>query len=116
MTLKSVESEAGAVPRLLSLREVAGCLGVCVRTVRRLIDKGELARVYVGSSVRVRQCVLAVYLANLREAFPQGPPLGAPARERVAHLLAVQAGAGRRASRSEKPALTSEGKQRKEET
>jgi excisionase family DNA binding protein len=86
VTLKGNKNEVGAVDlwpvcRLLNLREVASCLGVCVRTVQRLIDKGELSSVRLGAAVRVFESDLANYLAKLREAFPTGPALGAPSRE-----------------------------------
>lgn len=39
--------------RPLTLSEVAGRLGVCVATVRRLIDRGELTAKRVGRQYRV---------------------------------------------------------------
>lgn len=43
---------------LLTLHETAITLGVSVRTVRRLIDRGHLARVKIGKSVRISRDVL----------------------------------------------------------
>ena len=40
--------------RLLTIQDVAEFLQVSTRTVRRLIDTGELAAVRIGRSVRVR--------------------------------------------------------------
>jgi excisionase family DNA binding protein len=41
-------------PRLLTIRDVAEFLQVSTRTVHRLIDRGELAVIRIGRSVRVR--------------------------------------------------------------
>lgn len=55
-------------PRLLRLVEVAKILGVCVRSVRRAIARGELPRpVRVGRSVRLFQSDVLAYLQRLRE-------------------------------------------------
>ena len=47
---------------LLSIQDVAIFLNVSTKTVRRLIDRGTLAAVRVGRSVRIRHEVLAVYI------------------------------------------------------
>lgn len=55
-------------PRLLKLVEVAKTLGVCDRSVRRAIDRGELPRpVRVGRSVRLFRSDVLAYLQRLRE-------------------------------------------------
>lgn len=53
---------------LLSLSEVAKILGVCVRSVRRVIARGELPQpVRIGRSVRLFRRDVEVYLQRLRE-------------------------------------------------
>ena len=53
---------------LLSLEQVANILGVCVRSVRRLVDRGELPRpVRVGRAVRMFKSEVDAYLQGLRE-------------------------------------------------
>ena len=55
-------------PRLLKLGEVAKTLGVCVRSVRRAIARGELPKpVRVGRSVRLFQSDVVAYLQRLRQ-------------------------------------------------
>jgi excisionase family DNA binding protein len=44
-----------ALPRLLTVDEVADALGICARTVRRLIARGELATHRLGRAVRVAE-------------------------------------------------------------
>ena len=48
--------------RAVTLREVARILGVCVRTVRREIDRGRLIGFRVGRSVRIRVSELQRYI------------------------------------------------------
>ena len=48
--------------RCLSLKEAGGILGVCVRTVRREIDRGRLAAFRVGRSLRIRMSELRRYM------------------------------------------------------
>jgi excisionase family DNA binding protein len=53
---------------LLNLREVAKTLGICVRSVRRAIDRGELPRpVRVGRVVRLFTSDVNTYLQRLRK-------------------------------------------------
>jgi excisionase family DNA binding protein len=53
---------------LLTLRQVAEILGVCVRSVRRSIDRGELPKpVRVGRAVRMFKSDVDAYLQRLRE-------------------------------------------------
>lgn len=49
--------------RLRSLAEVADYLDVSIRTVRRLIARGELRAHRVGRSLRIQDAELAVYVA-----------------------------------------------------
>jgi excisionase family DNA binding protein len=59
---------SGSEEMLLSLSEVAATLGVCVRSVRRSIDRGELPKpVRVGRAVRMFKSDIDTYLERLRE-------------------------------------------------
>lgn len=49
--------------RLRSLADVADYLGVSIRTVRRLIERGELQAHRVGRSLRIQDANLAAYVA-----------------------------------------------------
>jgi excisionase family DNA binding protein len=53
----------GGRNRLLTVREVAEELGVCTATVYRLCESGELPRVRVVESIRVRPADPAAFLA-----------------------------------------------------
>lgn len=48
--------------RCVSLRQAARILGVCVRTVRREIDRGKLLAIRVGRSLRIRMSELRRYM------------------------------------------------------
>ena len=50
----------------LSVREVAGCLGVSTALVYRLCDLGELTHVRVSNAIRVHVADLAAYLRSNR--------------------------------------------------
>jgi excisionase family DNA binding protein len=50
--------------RLLTLHDVADRLQVSPRTVRRLIDKGELGSIRIGRCVRIRPEVLKKLIAG----------------------------------------------------
>ena len=52
------------IPFLLKLEKVAFQLSVSVRTVRRLIEAGELAEVKVGRSIRVPAHSVAIWVAS----------------------------------------------------
>ena len=58
---------APAPSPLLSIREVVATLGVCDRTVRRLIARGDLPSHQVGRSVRISAADLRAYLAGARQ-------------------------------------------------
>jgi excisionase family DNA binding protein len=53
--------------RLRSLGEVADYLGVSIRTVRRLIARGELRAHRVGRSLRIQDAELAAYVTAAME-------------------------------------------------
>ena len=58
---------APAQSPLLSIREVVAALGVCERTVRRLIDRGDLPSHRVGRSVRISTADLHAFVAGARQ-------------------------------------------------
>jgi excisionase family DNA binding protein len=49
--------------QLLRVGEVAVALGVCEKTVRRLIDAGELPATRVGRLVRVKASAVGAFIA-----------------------------------------------------
>jgi excisionase family DNA binding protein len=54
--------------RVMRLREVATSLGVCVRSVRRMTDRGELPHlVRVGRAVGLMQSDIEAFLERMRE-------------------------------------------------
>jgi len=55
------ESDAGA-DRAISLREAARILNVCVRTVRREIERRRLIGFRVGRNLRIRMSDLRRYM------------------------------------------------------
>jgi excisionase family DNA binding protein len=61
--------------RVMRFPEVARVLGICVRSVRRMIDRGELPPcVRVGRAVGLMQSEIEAYLKRMREqrgAVPQ---------------------------------------------
>jgi excisionase family DNA binding protein len=67
--------EAKKLDRVMRLPEIATVLGVCVRSVRRMIDRGELPPcVRVGRAVGLMQSEIEAYLNRMREqrgAVPQ---------------------------------------------
>jgi excisionase family DNA binding protein len=55
-----------AVTKLLVIEQVGEILGVSTRTIRRLIEKGELVPCRFGRSVRVHPDDLAAYIDRQR--------------------------------------------------
>jgi excisionase family DNA binding protein len=68
-------SEGKSLDRVMRLPEIAEVLGVCVRSVRRMVDRGELPPcVRVGRAVGLMQSEIEAYLNRVREqrgAIPQ---------------------------------------------
>jgi len=58
---------------LKSVRETAADWKVSTRTVRRLIEAGELKALKVGAQVRIRQAELDGYLARQAKAAARSP-------------------------------------------
>ena len=53
--------------RVMRLPEIAKALGVCVRSVRRMTDRGELPRlVRVGRAVGLMQSDIEAFLERMR--------------------------------------------------
>ncbi len=52
------------LPRLLSVMDAAEYLGVCTRTVHRLIEAGALPKTKVGRQIRIMEADLSAYLAR----------------------------------------------------
>lgn len=50
-----IASEQAHQDHLIDIKEAAHRLGVCVRTVDRMVDRGELEKVNVGGLVRFRE-------------------------------------------------------------
>jgi excisionase family DNA binding protein len=71
-TVKEVcgENHAQTTPhlQLLTFAEVAAVLRVSARTVRRLVESGELACVYIRSSPRIREVDVERYLNTTTES------------------------------------------------
>jgi excisionase family DNA binding protein len=58
---------AKKLDRVMRLPEIAVSLGVCVRSVRRMTDRGELPRlVRVGRAVGLMQSDIEAFLARMR--------------------------------------------------
>ncbi len=61
-------NEGKSLDRVMRLAEIARVLGVCVRSVRRMVDRGELPRcVRVGRAVGLMQSEVDAYLNRMRE-------------------------------------------------
>ena len=59
----SVKLVSGDIEReCVSLREASRLLGVCVRTVRREIDRGRLSAFRVGRNLRIKLSELRRYM------------------------------------------------------
>ncbi len=55
-------NENGGVDECVSLSRAAKILGVCVRTVRREIDRRRLAAFRVGRNLRIKMSALRRYI------------------------------------------------------
>ena len=64
-------SKTTALPSpLMSVADAANYLSVSTRTIRRLIQKGEIPIVRIGGSVRVARAALHAYIAMRTESDP----------------------------------------------
>jgi excisionase family DNA binding protein len=57
-----MNEKTDAADECVSLSRVAKILGVCVRTVRREVDRGRLAAFRVGRNLRIRMSELRRYM------------------------------------------------------
>ena len=53
--------------RLHTLQDAAAILQLCTRTVRRMIDRGELKSLQVGRCIRIENDDLELYLLRARK-------------------------------------------------
>ncbi len=65
-----IRARLAALPRLLTLEQAAGELGVKVWALRRAIWDGELPQVRIGKSVRIERSDLEAWLARQRVRGP----------------------------------------------
>jgi len=56
----------GGKGHLLTVRAVAGRLGVCTATVYKLVGQGDLPHVRVSNAIRIAQDDLAAYVVRCR--------------------------------------------------
>jgi excisionase family DNA binding protein len=86
---QSRASRATTAPALLTTQEAADLLHVHPRTVQRLVERGQLAAVHVGTAVRFDRSDLAELTARLKSRAARPPIARAevtPARGRGAHV------------------------------
>ena len=68
--MKTPQTQPSRLPRLLSIPHVAEHLGVCTKTVRRLIAAGGLPAIRVGRTIRIADSDLATYVGRGRGWCP----------------------------------------------
>lgn len=68
---------ANTAPALLTTQEAADLLHVHPRTIQRLVERGQLAAVHVGTAVRFDRDDLADLTVQLKSRAP-GPPTARP--------------------------------------
>ena len=66
MTVRPPEPAPVAVQRLLDVAGIASRLGVSEKTIRRMINRGELSAHRVGRLLRIAEADLADYLSSRR--------------------------------------------------
>jgi excisionase family DNA binding protein len=75
--LQSQPSEVSAAAALLTTQEAAELLHVHPRTIQRLVERGELAAVHLGTAVRFDRSDLAALTGRLKSRAA-GPPAPRP--------------------------------------
>jgi len=75
---ESQPSGATTAPALLTTQEAADLLHVHPRTIQRLVERGQLAAVHVGTAVRFDRMDLADLTLRLKSRA-SGPPTAGPA-------------------------------------
>jgi excisionase family DNA binding protein len=63
----AMKSEQSKLEKLFTIEEIAQCLGVCTRTVRRRIDKGLLIAHRFNGLVRISAADFQAFLATHRD-------------------------------------------------
>jgi excisionase family DNA binding protein len=53
-------------PNLMSVRQLAACLGVSVKTVRRMIGRGDLPCYRIGRQLRIAEVDVCTLIASRR--------------------------------------------------
>jgi excisionase family DNA binding protein len=64
---RAVRGRPLSVPFLMTIAEAAVALRVSTKTVRRMLDRGELRRVSVGRLVRIRAAEIGLYIEDLSD-------------------------------------------------
>ena len=64
-----MSDESASSPRLLGVKTVAGRLGVCAKTVRRMIERHELPVYRIGHLLRLSEADVENYLAAQRQSM-----------------------------------------------
>jgi excisionase family DNA binding protein len=63
-----MKSERSRSPtKLFTIKEIAECVGVCERTIRRWIEKGLLVEHRINGLVRISEADFQVFLAAHRD-------------------------------------------------
>jgi excisionase family DNA binding protein len=72
-TMESLGANDGgfrpAEPLAVDVKHAAAMLGICTKTVRREIDRGELAVVRIGKAVRIRVAEVHSYLKRKEKKY-----------------------------------------------
>ena len=63
---KSLTNETYGGDQLLSKREVAGLVGLCPKTIERMIQRGELSAHKLGSRIRIRRSDVEAWIERSR--------------------------------------------------
>jgi excisionase family DNA binding protein len=71
--MKPMKEPRGGIDQLLGVEEVADCLKLSVRSVRRLISRKELSVIRIGRSVRVRLEDLNSFIDEAARSALKGP-------------------------------------------
>ena len=72
MTSPKASPDLPALPRLLTVEQVAEYLQMSTRHIRRLLANGELAHVRIGRMVRIRPEAVEAMLVNVTETDSNG--------------------------------------------
>jgi excisionase family DNA binding protein len=62
-----MKTEQAKLEKLFTIEEIARCLGVCTRTVRRWIDKGQLIAHRFNGLVRISAADFQAFLVTHRD-------------------------------------------------